>query len=167
MQAILRPALLAAFLTASAGAHAFCVYNKSDKDIEFQQQGHIKGMTARIAPGKDSCCNWKNKDCNKSKKQTATLSATLIARYSTSFSRYDGDWCGIFVQGEGASLEHQAGGYLVVQNGRHNKSKPASTDNPTYIVTSYSHDHKLLDSYTCPPSYKKLSPGDVLNMILG
>ncbi len=165
--ATLRTLLVALPLMVASSAHAFCVYNKTDKKISFTGEG-FKGMKGQIGPNKSACCNWQNKDCNSSKKRTATLEAQLIAGYTQGALSYNGDWCGIFVQGAGASLQHQAGGYLVVERAtKRDWNKPADETNPSFVVRSYGYDNKELSGYTCPASHKKFEPRDLLNFISG
>ncbi len=60
--------LLGLLLASAAPALAFCVYNRTDEEINvYQQSGHrsSRGFSANIKSGERACCNWKNKDCNK------------------------------------------------------------------------------------------------------
>lgn len=162
--------IIAATATVLAGffsiqANAFCVYNKSDKPARFQQVEMWKGMTTLIKPGDKACCNWKEKDCNPSKKQNATLKAILGAgddsKKHSSYAK--GENCGVFKQGDGASLKHEAGGYLVIENySKYDAKKDKDSKNPTYFVTSYSADHAVKARYTCPPTYEKMGVKDFL-----
>src|SRR5258708_22415215 len=51
-------------------AGAFCVYNEIAKPVSIYQHdegpfGKLKHFTAvNLQPGRSSCCNWSNKDCN-------------------------------------------------------------------------------------------------------
>lgn len=66
------------FLTVGS-AGAFCVYNKTDTMIYVRQTGGQKtgfldrGFQADLNPGGNGCCNWKNKDCNKSGDREGTV----------------------------------------------------------------------------------------------
>ena len=149
----------------SVNANAFCVYNKSDKPANFRQQEMWKGMSTMIKPGDKACCNWKEKDCNPSKKQNATLKAKLGAgddsKKNSSYAK--GEECGVFKQGDGASLKHEAGGYLVIENYKqYDAKKNKDNKNPTYYVTSHSADHTVKARYTCPPMAEKMSAKDFL-----
>ena len=58
------------------GAEAFCVYNKTDGQIEAVQiSGGKFGRSFRqvIAPGDRECCSWKEKSCNKEGKKDSTV----------------------------------------------------------------------------------------------
>ncbi|MBF2018001.1 MAG: hypothetical protein IGS23_22965 [Rivularia sp. T60_A2020_040] len=60
----------------SSPAHAFCIYNKTPFTVDALQWGgetEFKGMKKSIKPGKNACCNWKNKGCNRSKKRDSLL----------------------------------------------------------------------------------------------
>ncbi len=70
-------ALVVAVMVCTTRAEAFCVYNKSDIPIEVKQtKGYSswgKRATWVIGPGQNRCCNYKNKDCNKSQEKTAKV----------------------------------------------------------------------------------------------
>ncbi len=57
-------------------SYAFCVYNKTDAEIVATESKGGRGLSrfkATIEPGERSCCNWKNRDCNKEGKKDSIV----------------------------------------------------------------------------------------------
>ncbi len=69
-------AILAVFLVGTANLSAFCIYNHTDTLIivdEISGGRVLSHFNEYINPGKKSCCNWKNKGCNKKHKRDSKL----------------------------------------------------------------------------------------------
>ena len=94
------------------GAEAFCVYNKTDKQITvIQTSGHKKthGFSLIINRGDSECCNWKNSDCNKEGKKDSIVKFNVFYQEVRPPDRkiYDMDICEDF--------PIKAGGWLTVE----------------------------------------------------
>ena len=64
-------------------ADAFCVYNRSDKTMTFDQTSGGKVFSdfrATVDPGQKSCCHWSEKDCNKSGGKTDMVGFNVYYR---------------------------------------------------------------------------------------
>ena len=169
-------AALAGGALIAGDASAFCVYNGTDKDILFAQtQVSVKQMNKVIKPKERGCCNWENKDCNPKKKQNQILEATVLTDYATKLSSYSGIRCGIFYQGEGAKIKHEAGGTIAISNyAQYDGTKASSYTNPKHYVISNTHEGKLMGRYVCPPLDKKPTGaeflpgvGDLVEVLIG
>ncbi len=78
--------ILALFLVETVNLSAFCVYNNTDTKIHVEEiygGKYFSEFIADIAPGKDSCCNWKNKDCNKKHKRNSKV------EFLVTFNKYN------------------------------------------------------------------------------
>ena len=115
-------------------------------------------MSKTIDSGQKECCNWQNSGCNPRGKQTSVIEASIRTDYTGGTFAKGGSRCGVFVQGDGALVKHTAGGYLIVNPTTQNYHP----DNVKYYVESYTHDHKLVARYTCPPKIMGLSPKDFI-----
>jgi hypothetical protein len=165
----------AAFFTVSAllsnlPANAFCVYNGTDKEIYFSEHTP-KGMIKTIDAGKNSCCNWKNKDCNPSKQRDKMLDVYQI-RVELTKPKWGGGFARSYTCGLGtakvlgeqvynpqAKSQIQAGGYWTVDaNPGFVSTKKVDNENPPYIVKSWSYDNKVLNTYPCPAKYQFANP---------
>jgi len=71
---VLTTTILMLAFTGQAGA--FCVHNKSDRTMIFEQSSGgktAKSYSGRLNLGEDGCCHWSNTDCNKSGDKDASL----------------------------------------------------------------------------------------------
>ena len=71
---VLTTTILMLAFTGQAGA--FCVHNKSDITMTFNQSSGgktFKSYAGRLDPGGDGCCHWSNTDCNSSGNKDASL----------------------------------------------------------------------------------------------
>lgn len=173
MKAIRWPVLVgAALFTLAAGdASAFCIYNKiAGKTAYAMQLGNLKGFSGSISPGGKKCCNYKNRDCNEGGKREAMLDMETRVEITKPTSLglvsvgQKSAKCGVetysVVEGSDLEAKLQAGGYWVFKdNPKFDKSlKKYGSDNPPYMLESWSHDNKLLKTYICPP-VQKGTPG--------
>jgi hypothetical protein len=142
------PSLVFAAIVACVGifaahdASAFCVYNNiAKKKIFAMQLGKLKGFSGTISPGDKACCNYKNNDCNKGGNREKMLDMETRVEIK---------------KGSSLVAKLQAGGYWVFKdNPKFDKSsKKFGWQNPPYILESYTYDHKLLNTYNCPPQQK-------------
>ena len=96
-------ALLLGLLLAPAGpANAFCIYNRSDKEVKVEEVGggsFWRQFHDKIKAGDHACCNWKNKDCNKHGKRDSVL------RFNVSYG--GDDVC--------QEVEVEAGGWMDIK----------------------------------------------------
>ena len=125
-----------ALLMVSGTAHAFCVYNDTDKIVRYRGIG-MSDFAATLAAksGADAtkaCCNWKDKGCNPTKEQTGLVQMTLTVKNMYYGSKAWGEtgWrdgqCGSQFkidyskpfssgQGDGYGMRVQAGGYAIAR----------------------------------------------------
>ena len=165
----MRTTILAAFAIAATAfgslqAHAFCVYNES-REVSTRVDAMHTGIatlgksysSGDLAPGQSSCCNYGNRDCNPGGSRTAMLDVAarvtldMQAGYSSSdgWSAKCGDYHGTSEASTWAQVE--AGGYLKFQkNPKFDYNQWVSPDNPPYVLLSFSHDNKVLKTYSCP-----------------
>ncbi|MBD2075150.1 hypothetical protein H6F86_14850 [Phormidium sp. FACHB-592] len=140
-------------------AQAFCVYNKTDKPIysAVPTLENLRNFSVGIPVNNSSCCNWKNKDCNPTKKQNGILDAEVRIEFPR-----DAHYCGnprkdMLGRSEPnyPRVKMQGGGYLTVVNNPAYKGAPPKTywdvkiGDSGYLVQSWTYDHKLLDTYPC------------------
>ncbi|MBW4444507.1 MAG: hypothetical protein KME10_25525 [Plectolyngbya sp. WJT66-NPBG17] len=155
--------LLGAFGVMGTRADAFCVYNGTDKKIYFQQS-EWKGMATGINARDNSCCNWRNKDCNPSKARGRMLDVAAIRVILKERLTYaDSVTCGVetysAVHGSNIEAKIQAGGYWTIdKNPSFDSKQKYGSDNPPYLVKSWSYDNKVLATYLCPVK-RKGKPG--------
>lgn len=89
--------ILAAGLLLSGGVHAYCVYNDTDKPVQFSGVG-FNMFKAYLDPkpnGKESpksCCHWQNASCNSNGKQDALVQMALSVK--TDGGKYYNLHCG-------------------------------------------------------------------------
>ncbi len=144
-------------------ADAFCIYNATDKQIYFQQ-AEWKGMSKTIKAGDNGCCNWQTKDCNPSKKRDRMLDvASIRVVIKPRFNYAESVDCGVerysAVGGSSIEAKLQAGGYWTVEKNKNfNPSQKYGSQNPPYLVNSWSYNHRLLSTYICPVE-RKGKPG--------
>jgi len=95
-------------------AEAFCVYNKSNKKVCVKQtsggKSRLSDYYAYLNPGESGCCNWKNKDCNKSGHRDQWLSFQ-VDEYDPYFGRQA---CINLI----CNIDIRAGGWLVIYDDR-------------------------------------------------
>ena len=68
--------LISLWVFYSGAAHAFCIYNKSDRSwyVDQVQGDSVRNPFApKISPGDDECCDWDDSDCNTSKSRHARV----------------------------------------------------------------------------------------------
>lgn len=168
--AIAAASTLVAFFGAM-DAGAFCIYNDTNttalsESIDYAKNGKFAAI---IDPGKNSCCNYKEKSCNPTGKQDALLDHQLriahpgsgkgyVAAPTTNLSA--GAWIDCAPPRERSGLTDrtnfftakiQAGGYVkFFNNPAFKKNEYISPDNPPYTANVFATDHKPLATYTCP-----------------
>lgn len=102
---------LIAWALSAAGAHAYCVYNKTAwLPIYAEQTGGMRktgsanqGASGWIAPGKSLCCNWQEGGCNSGGKRDSRVAFHI---------GYDS--VGIVHLCRAKSIEFAAGGWVDV-----------------------------------------------------
>lgn len=143
---------LAIGLSATGAANAYCVYNDTDKPVQFSGVGYnlFKAYLEPKPNGKDSpksCCSWQTASCNASGKQDALVQMSLSIK--TDGGKYYNLRCGKTFeidatrpfaqdQGEGVGLRMQAGGYAR-----------ARKQDGKYYMDVFDRDHKLRQSSAC------------------
>ncbi len=110
---------LTIFLSGAVNLSAFCIYNNTDAIIHVYEYsgGRIWGnFNDYIYPGKKSCCNWKNKGCNKKHKRDSKL------KFEVSLIKDNNNPEGPIEAGKICKKTIKAGGELIVtgKKGKYN-----------------------------------------------
>ncbi len=96
---------------------AFCVYNYSDVVVSATQcsgyKNYFVGFKETIDPGKKKCCNWKNKECNKSGKKDQIISFEASYEYVTPDHN-------AVIERKICVVQFKAGGRLIVKGKKGN-----------------------------------------------
>jgi hypothetical protein len=156
----------------------FCVYNSSPVTIEAIQWGggrDFKDFRATIHPGKRACCNYKNKDCNRSGKKDGLVrmrirlrlghERTVVGLSDGRTARTSTLWCGpqdnakdkyrtVHMHGWGAIDVHYHG---PLDGGR----LPWTVQRNDFRVYSWTHDGKLRSRELCETNEKGWTPDDL------
>ena len=145
---MIRYALGLAALVLSTHAAAFCVYNHSDKEVEFRQDSAsgipFKGFSKTVEPGGKACCNWKNRDCNMIGGQKAPLGMFTHVKGEKGLMGTQKIYgCGVPANGSGGGpkvVRHEAGGWIEVYGGKGGKP---------YSAIAFATDGKTSKSNAC------------------
>ena len=163
MRATLHGVLLAAcLLAATSETRAYCLYNlMPDADVEAMLIAPGVPPTTRvyrerIPPGRESCCNPKNAECNPLRKGDAEIVSfeAKIARGPAPRPAELG--CGIPITDPKMAprLEARApvrGGLRFEVNPGFDRARQAGPDNPPYVARSLSPENTILAVYACYP----------------
>ncbi len=183
--------LLGLVLSWAGSAQAFCVYNATTNRVDVVQLYHWKGMSTQISmatrpgeflaklgkapPGYDpnaapvpgsACCNWQNKECNKSGKQDALLSMQVYVQVKpgnvVGVGR-EAYLCGQVDSNDNMSVPFLAGGHMVVShNAAFKPNKPVGASNPKAVVYVYDPAGQHIKTYPCPGAPRKATWSDLI-----
>ncbi|QJR16306.1 hypothetical protein [Usitatibacter palustris] len=144
-------ALLGALALGTSTAHAYCVYNKSDRAAHFGSFGNLTNFSKKVAPGGKECCPYSEKTCNHKKSRTSdTQMATSIETSSTNLgigTATKGYRCGSLM-GEGKDGLTQGSGHGYWLQGSGWAELHKSGDG--YVVQVYNADSKHRGTISCP-----------------
>jgi hypothetical protein len=160
--------LLAAFaLCASAEASAFCVYNTlTDRQVRANVVGPAKPLPVpkiyaeTVAPGKESCCNPKNAECNPERVPDSAFVAVEARIMPDAAAKgvpaAAAVPCGKpttdarFPSGAESALPIR-GSLRFERNPQFDARRPPGKGNAQYVLKSFAADNRLVATYFCPP----------------
>jgi hypothetical protein len=155
--------LVAAVLALTPAAHGFCIYNDSnDADIHAvlvptPAAGGGKVYQHKVEPGKESCCNPKNAECNPDRvadNASVTFEAKVVPRIAGAKPVDLG--CGKPTANprfrSRAEVPAPVRGTLrFAPNPRFNRGQPEGGANPRYTVRILSPENVQIAIYACFP----------------
>jgi hypothetical protein len=172
MRACLSAVLAFGLLLHATGAFAFCVYNGlRDREVQAalvpagtQRPAKIYGD--RVGPGKESCCNPKNAECNPDRVlETSMISfeGRVEALVLPGAAGQPQAQCGRATTERrflsGAELPVPLRGSLLFEvNPGFDRSRPATAANPQFVAKALAPDKSLVATYPCAPAVSRGRP---------
>lgn len=126
----------AALCLAASQAHAYCVYNQTDREVSIEQERHPNSMRDErrlkrtLAPGAQVCCHQHNLDCNPAGRANSVLNLEVRILGAPAFS------CG-FPPGAEPNVKVTGAGTIRILHNPRRSAYP-------YIVRVRTHDRKDL-----------------------
>jgi len=168
--------LLSMLVGFSGTASAFCVYNSTPFTIDVFQAGGgktFKEFHKRIKPGNKACCNWKNKDCNKTGKRDSLVRFSVEVEFGNKRKIIGPDWtrytrnmyCGLQDNSKDKYrlIHAQAGGAVdVYWHGPLVDGRWGGDIERDWLRTyTWTYDGKLQHREQCHTNEKGWTPGDL------
>ena len=153
--------LFALLACAAGGAQAYCLRNSTPSAtvhaevVPTQARHPPKLFIQSVGPGKEYCCNPKNADCNPDGSDDQGR-ASFEARVEAGPGVPVAIACGEPTPDAGfashARLAAPVRGALrATANPRYDARRPASADNPPFLVEAVTADNRVVATYSCPP----------------
>ena len=164
MHACLPAAFALGLLLAAPEAFGFCIYNLvKDSNVHVAlvaagAQRPAKMHGGSVAPGKESCCNPKNAECNPDR--LPELSDTATVSFEARIQASPGGRPPMSCGRRSADRRRFPSGFEVIAplrgslqfeaNPRFNQGSPAGASNPQFVVKALTPQKNLYTVYYCP-----------------
>ena len=126
----------------------------------FKNNPNVPKGDANAAPVPGTaCCNWKNKDCNPSKRQNTILEAEIFVMGGGQNNMA----CGKVNDQDNMAVRFPAGGRVLVENNpKFNPNQYPTTKNPRYIVKVLNVEDVHIMTYPCPGAPRRATWQDLI-----